>query len=130
MNTNNNAVFNPSTFNVREPSMFVFVGIDPNGDTGRFAEQFGSTWKKIPGHPNHRFIGDRNTQVYVTLWMGDEENPPSIAIYHGMEIDAFKTAFLNNAIDPQLMDVFVLDVDIAYAGGVAMRKLQEAGLWE
>ncbi len=130
MNTNNNVVFNASQFTVREPSMFVFVSIDPEGDTGRFVEQFGSTWKKIPNHPNHRFIGDAKSQVYVTLWMGDEENPPSVAIYHDMEINAFKEAFLSNNIDPSRSDVFALEVDIAYAGGVAMQKLKEAGLWK
>jgi hypothetical protein len=130
MNTNSKVVFDASKFSVREPTMFIFPHRNPVGDSARFSDQFGFSWKKIPNHPNHRFIGDAKSQVYVTLWMGDEENPPSVAIYHDMEINAFKEAFLSNNIDPSRSDVFTLEVDISYAGGVAMQKLKEAGLWK
>lgn len=122
-------IFQAENFRVREPSMFVFPRVEPQGETGRFIERFGMLWKKIPDHPNHRFMGDKEKQIYVTLWMGDEENPPSVATYHGIPFEEFKDAFLNENFDPTKRNVYVLDVDVMYAGGVAMEKLREEGLW-
>jgi hypothetical protein len=122
-------IFRAENFRVREPSLFVFPRVEPHGETGRFIERFGMLWKKIPDHPKHRFMGDKEKQIYVTLWMGDEENPPSIATYHGIPFEQFKDAFLSENFDPTKRNVYVLDVDVEYAGGVAMEKLREEGLW-
>lgn len=127
-------MFQPENFKVREPSLPVFPQIEPNGETGRFINEFGMYWKKIPGHPNHRYITNRASGtedgVHVTLWLGDDENGPSIAIYRDMNFITFKTDFVNNTIDASKRDVYVLDVDTMYAGGVAMQKLKDEGLWQ
>lgn len=131
MNTNTTpAAFNPATFSVREEALAVFPQIDPHGDTGRFVKDFGSSWKKIPGNPNHRFIGNAEKQLYATLWMGDEHTPPSVAVYSGIAIDAFKEAFLNDMAAEYRHDVTVLENGVMYAGGTVMKEMTGIDLWK
>lgn len=131
MNTNTTpVVFNPATFTVREEALAVFSQIDPRGETGRFVKDFGSSWKKIPGRPNHRFIGNAEKQVYATLWMGDDYTPPSFAIYSGVTIDVFKEAFLKDMAAEYRHDVIFLENGVMYAGGAVMKEMTVIELWK
>lgn len=131
MNTTTNAaVFNPVTFSVREEPLLVMARYSVTGGSDRFIKDFGSTWKKIPGHPLHRFIGNTEKQLYATLWMGDADNPPSVAIYSGIAIDKFKEAFLKDLAMDYYHDVIVLENGVMYAGGKVMMEMTARGLWK
>lgn len=131
MNTSTNAaVFNPATFTVSEQPLAVLPSIDNRNESGRFVKDFGSSWKKIPGHPLHRFIGNAEKQLYATLWMGDADNPPSVAIYSGVAIDKFKEAFLKDLAMDYYHDVIVLENGIMYAGGKVMMEMIARDLWK
>lgn len=131
MNTNTKpAAFNPATFSVRERALLVLTKVDGQGHSGRFIRDFGTTWKKIPGFPNHRFIGNAEKQLYATLWMGDDENPPSVAIYSGVAIDKFKEAFLNGSEAECRQEMIALRSGVMYAGGKVMMEMTALGLWQ